>query len=212
MSRRPLALTLLAATVLSLALVGLSAQLTDGFTRWTFEALRRDAAATGRLSAPAIPLRTAHGETGTPWPNGTNTVYLVDFIYTQCPTICQALGGEYTCLQRQLRARFGAHSPVRLVSVAFDRAHDTPAELQRYAQRHAAEDDLWLIGTPTSAQASDTLLKALGVVAIPDGLGGFVHNGTIHLIDSHGAVRGIFDLEQWPQALDRALQLTGTPT
>lgn len=211
MSRRPLALTLLAATALSLALVALTAQLTDGFTRWTFEALRRDAAATGRLSAPAVPLRTAHGETDTPWPNTTNTVYLVDFIYTQCPTICQALGGEFTRLQRQLRARFGARSPVRLVSVAFDREHDTPTELQRYAQRHAAEDDLWLIGAPASAQAADALLQALGVVAVPDGLGGFVHNGAIHLIDSQGTVHGIFDLDQWPQALERALHLAGTP-
>ncbi|MCZ4304710.1 SCO family protein [Zoogloeaceae bacterium G21618-S1] len=212
MSQRPLALTLFAVTALSLALVALSAQLTNGFTRWTFEALRRDAAATGRLSAPAVPLRTANGVTGTPWPSDTHTVYLVDFIYTQCLTICQALGGEYTRLQRQLRARFGAHSPVRLVSVAFDRKHDTPTELQAYARRHHADDALWLIGTPASAQAADTLLQALGVVAVPDGLGGFVHNGAIHLIDSHGTVRGIYDLDQWPQALERALQLTGTPT
>lgn len=211
MSRRPLATTLLATALLLLALVALSTQLTDGFTRWTFEALRREAAATGRLGAPAVSLRTAHGEARTPWPNDTGTVYLVDFIYTQCPTICQALGGEYTRLQRQLRARFGVHSPVRLVSVAFDRAHDTPAELQAYARRHHADDALWLIGAPASAQATDALLRALGVVAVPDGLGGFVHNGAIHLIDSHGTVHGIFDLDEWPQALDRALQLAGTP-
>ncbi|MEZ5628323.1 MAG: SCO family protein [Rhodocyclaceae bacterium] len=212
MNRRPLATTLLATALLSLALVALSAQLTDGFTRWTFEALRRDAADAGHLLAPAVPLRTAHGETTTPWPNNAGTVYLVDFIYTRCPTICQALGSEYTRLQHQLRERFGAHSPVRLVSVAFDREHDTPIELLHYAQRHRADDALWLIGTPASAAAADTLLQALGVVAVPDGLGGFVHNGAIHLIDSQGTVRGIYDLDQWPQALERALQLTGTPT
>lgn len=211
MNRRPLATTLLATALLSLALVALSAQLTDGFTRWTFEALRRDAADAGHLLAPAVRLRTAHGETTTPWPNNAGTVYLVDFIYTRCPTICQALGSEYTRLQHQLRERFGAHSRVRLVSVAFDREHDTPIELQHYAQRHRADDALWLIGTPASAAAADTLLQALGVVAVPDGLGGFVHNGAIHLIDSHGTVRGIYDLDQWPQALERALQLTGTP-
>ncbi|MCB1951312.1 MAG: SCO family protein [Zoogloeaceae bacterium] len=211
MSRRALASTLLAVAALSLMLAALSAQLTDGFTRWTFEALRRDAADAGHLLAPAVPLRTAHGETTTPWPNNAGTVYLVDFIYTQCPTICQALGSEYTRLQHQLRERFGAHSPVRLVSVAFDREHDTPIELQHYAQRHRADDALWLIGTPASAAAADTLLQALGVVAVPDGLGGFVHNGAIHLIDSQGTVRGIYDLDQWPQALERALQLGGAP-
>jgi protein SCO1/2 len=27
--------------------------------------------------------------------DGTKQVYLVDFIYTRCATICQALGAEY---------------------------------------------------------------------------------------------------------------------
>ena len=47
------------------------------------------------------------------------------------------------------------------------------------------------------------------VVAVPDGMGGFVHNGAIHLIDASGTVRGIYDLDQWPQALERALALAG---
>ena len=33
----------------------------------------------------------------------------------------EVLGAEYTRMQRSLRARFGANSPVRLVSIAFDR-------------------------------------------------------------------------------------------
>ena len=34
-----------------------------------------------------------------------------------------------------------------------------------------------------------------------------MHNGAIHLIDAGGTVRGIYDLERWPQALERALAL-----
>ncbi len=132
-----------------------------------------------------------------------------NFIYTRCPTVCSALGAEYTRMQRTLRARFGANSPVRLVSIAFDRAHDTPAALQGYATTHQQEADLWQIGTPVNAAAQNELLQSLGVVAVPDGMGGFVHNGAIHLIDASGTVRGIYALDQWPQALERALILAG---
>lgn len=41
-------------------------------------------------------------------------------------------------------------------------------------------------------------------MAIPDGEGGFVHNGAIHLLDERGRLRGLFELEQWPQALAAA--------
>ena len=98
---------------------------------------------------------------------------------------------------------------MRLVSIAFDRAHDTPAALQGYATAHQQEADLWQIGTPVNAAAQNELLQSLGVVAVPDGMGGFVHNGAIHLIDASGTVRGIYALDQWPQALERALILAG---
>ena len=59
-----------------------------------------------------------------------------------------------------------------------------------------------------SIRRSGTGCCARGVVAVPDGFGGFVHNGAIHLIDADGTLRGIFDLDEWPQALERAIALT----
>lgn len=204
-----LAATLLAALSLLIAFIVLASQITRGFEHWTFEALRRDDAAAARLVARPIMLAGPQGHAPTPWPGKAGEVYLVDFIYTRCPTVCSALGAEYTRMQRTLRARFGANSPVHLVSIAFDRAHDTPAALQGYATTHQQEADLWQIGTPVNAAAQNELLQSLGVVAVPDGMGGFVHNGAIHLIDASGTVRGIYALDQWPQALERALILAG---
>ena len=209
MPRHGALVTLLAALSLLIAFIALASQLTRGFEHWTFEALRRDDAAAARLVARPVMLAGPHGRAPTPWPGKAGEVYLVDFIYTRCPTVCSALGAEYTRMQRTLRERFGASSPVRLVSIAFDRSHDTPAALQGYAATHRQEADLWQIGTPVDAAAQDDLLQSLGVVAVPDGMGGFVHNGAIHLIDASGTVRGIYDLDQWPQALERALDLAG---
>lgn len=204
---RALVATLLAALALLVGFVALVGKLTRGFEYWTFEALRRDDAAGARLLARPVELSGPHGAASTPWPGQPGEVFLVDFIYTRCPTVCSALGAEYTRMQRALRERFGADSPIRLVSIGFDRAHDTPAALRDYGVTHRQEPDLWQIGTPVDAAAQDALLRSLGVVAVPDGMGGFVHNGAIHLIDASGTVRGIYDLERWPQALERALAL-----
>lgn len=204
---RALVATLLAALGLLVGFVALVGQLTRGFEYWTFEALRRDDAAGARLLARPVRLSGPHGPAPTPWPGQVGEVFLVDFIYTRCPTVCSALGAEYTRMQRALRERFGSDSPIRLVSIAFDRAHDTPAALRDYGIAHRQAPELWQIGTPVDAAAQDALLRSLGVVAVPDGMGGFVHNGAIHLIDAGGTVRGIYDLERWPQALERALAL-----
>lgn len=206
---RALMATLLAALGLLVGFVALVGQLTRGFDYWTFEALRRDDAAKGQLRVGPIELSGAFGKAPTPWPGQAGEVFLVDFIYTRCPTVCSALGAEYTRMQRALRERFGADSPIRLVSIAFDRAHDTPAALRDYGSTHRQEPALWQIGVPVDAPAQEALLRSLGVVAVPDGMGGFVHNGAIHLIDAGGTVRGIYDLERWPQALERALALAG---
>jgi protein SCO1/2 len=204
---RALVATLLAALGLLVGFVALVGQLTRGFEYWTFEALRRDDAARARLLARPVALSGPYRAASTPWPGQPGEVFLVDFIYTRCPTVCSALGAEYTRMQRALRERFGSDSPIRLVSIAFDRAHDTPAALRDYGIAHRQAPELWQIGTPVDAAAQDALLRSLGVVAVPDGMGGFVHNGAIHLIDAGGTVRGIYDLERWPQALERALAL-----
>lgn len=54
---------------------------------------------------------------------------------------------------------------------------------------------------PAGDKERTTVLRALGVVAVPDGLDGFVHNGSVHVIGSSGQVYGIFDYEQWRDAL-----------
>ncbi|PTT84231.1 hypothetical protein DBR42_15225 [Pelomonas sp. HMWF004] len=58
-----------------------------------------------------------------------------------------------------------------------------------------------------SQPASAELLGTLGVVAVPDGFGGFVHNSGIHLVDRQGRVRQVFDYTDWQSALAAARQL-----
>ena len=189
-------------------------QQTEGLEVWTFDGRRQGQMATGELQAPAVQLRHADGNGSepepAPWSAGAPAAYLVDFIYTRCPGVCRALGSEYQQMQRQLKEQ-AEHDPsydrVRLLSVSFDVAHDGVDELRQNAKLLSAKSPYWRWAVPASEADSRTLLRALGVVAIPDGAGGFVHNGDIHLLDRHGRLRALFTFEQWPEALAAAREV-----
>lgn len=194
-----------------LMLIGLVAGLqrwTDGFERWTFESRRQWQVAQGALQAPAVDLIGSDGAPLAAWAaEPTARAWLVDFIYTRCPSVCLSLGSHYQQMQRELQQQPNAAAGVRLLSVSIDRAHDQPPALARYAALQKADADWWRLAVPASDTDATALLRALGVVVVPDGLGGFNHNGAIHLIDARGRLRALFDFEQWPHALDAARAL-----
>lgn len=195
--------TLAVCALLLLALTGLVGRLTDGFESWTYETLRRERAQQGRLHAPAMELRDAQDRPLRLFAPGSPPapVYLVDFIYTRCLTVCQALGSEYFRMQESLRAR-GA--PVQLLSVSIDPRHDDAQALAAHGALHRADASRWSLAAARDEAAGRAALRQLGVVAIPDGQGGYVHNGSIHLIAGSGRVLRIYDYAQWEQALAEA--------
>lgn len=183
---------------------------THGFEVWTFEGRRHRQVEAGQLSAPAVRLLGPQGQALALWghPASPARAYLVDFIYTRCPSVCRALGSEYQQMQRELAAQ---PAPVRLVSVSFDLGHDTPARLAAYAAEQHARPAWWTLAVAASPAQAETLLQALGVVVVPDGQGGYVHNGALHLLDASGRVRGLYTFNEWPQALAAARALAAAP-
>ncbi|SEF12563.1 protein SCO1/2 [Burkholderia sp. WP9] len=185
---------------------------TANFGVWTFEGQRQQALQAGELRAAQVPLREMGTASVTLW-RGTKSApaaYLVDFIYTRCPSVCRVLGDEYQQMQAQLvaqRARNPALAAVHLVSISFDAEHDDPASLRAYAREHRIDPALWTLAMPATAADTQALMRSLEVIAIPDGLGGFVHNGAIHLLDASGRLRGLYEFDQWPLALEAAKQL-----
>lgn len=198
-------------------LVHLLATATGGFEHWTFESLRREQAAQGRLHAPDVLLVDSFGQglrpwgrrpTGEAWPDRSD-VLIVDFVFTRCVTVCQSLGTAFQQMQEQLPADAARDNTprVRLLSISFDPGSDGPAALHAYARRHGADPSRWAVTVPSGATETQTLLRALGVVVIPDGLGGYAHNAGLHVIDASGRLAGIYDLDAWPQAMAHAQAL-----
>lgn len=204
---------LLATALCSLSCIGLfvwqAARVTHGFAHWTLESARQTQAAAGQLRATPLQLRDAYGQVQLAFPpqahanDGTRPVYLVDYFYTRCVTICSVLGNEFQQMQAALAGE--PEKSVQLLSISIAPAEDTTAALAKYASRFKASPAHWRVTAPISKAESERHLRELGVVAIPDGQGDYVHNGDIHLIDGTGRLRGIWAYPDWPLAVQAAM-------
>ena len=168
---------------------------TDGFRALTEESARRLHVAENRPLMPSLVLEDMNGdkltlgrETGT-----AGKITLVEFIYTTCPTICQAAGSHYARLRDQL-ARAGLSYRVRLLSVSFDPLQDTPRQMREYAENHGAAGGIWTIAR-ISPPDIDLMKRGFGLRVIADELGGYQHNAAIHLVDRGGRLSGIFKID-----------------
>ncbi len=143
--------------------------------------------------APAFAYVDQHGQTVT---NRSlqGKVWVANFIFTQCRTICPLLTAKMVQLQRKLEG-----VDMRFVSFSVDPEHDTPEVLADYARRWRAEETRWTLLSTTEQLLPRT---AQGFhIAVMKNDGGEPGNQVIHtsvfmLVDGEGMVRGVYDSEQ----------------
>jgi len=189
--------------VLGAALVA-ATHLTFGWRSFITGDLRRLRVAAAPLPVSALSVVDSAGASSELWNTDPRVrAWLVTFVYTRCPSVCQALGSEF----EQLQASLQPGDRVRLASLSFDRAHDSPGELAAFARRYRADPGRWLVAVPASDAALTRLLRETGVVVIDDGMGGYAHNAAIHVVTASGRLVALFDLEQYRAALAYARAL-----
>jgi len=72
--------------------------------------------------------------------------------------------------------------------------------LQAYQRRSGDHGTGWIAARPLQASDLALLLRAFGVVAVPDRLGGYVHNAAIAIVDPRGRLVRIVDWDAHEQA------------
>jgi protein SCO1/2 len=184
------------------------AGLTRGFTVLTAESARRQAVAAAPIPIPELMGVDQQGTRRRVFESAEKRVVIVDFIYTRCTSLCSALASSYQQLQSAIEAQH-LESAVRLVTVSFDPAHDTPAVIHEYGQSLGAKANIWTILQPLDPEALRRSLKVFGVVAIPAPQGQFVHNAAFHVLDQRGRLARILDISQPDAALAAARRLYG---
>ena len=209
--------TAVLSALLAAAAYACSAWLTHDFQVWTAEGARRLEVALQPIAAPPVQI-DGPGTGAQPQPLAQlladgRSVTLVDFVYTRCQTVCLALGSTYQQMQATLQEAGktdAAARRVRLLSVSFDGAHDSPQILQNYARRLSADPLRWRFVRVPDANETRRLLADFQVVVVPDGRGDFEHNAALLVIDQRGRLVRIFDYAEQQLALDYARHLAGS--
>jgi protein SCO1 len=86
-------------------------------------------------------------------------VVAINFVFTNCTTICPPMGANFAKLQKILGERVG--QGVHLISVSVDPATDTPERMKAWGQKFGAREG-WSLITGDRLEIT-RLLKALGV-------------------------------------------------
>jgi protein SCO1 len=143
------------------------------------------------FAAPPFSFVDQHGETASV-ESFRGRVWVANFIFTSCRTICPLLTAKMVQLQRQLGG-----VDVQFVSFSVDPTHDTPDVLAAYAKTWAPTEGRWRLLATTEA-ALPGLAKGFHVTAEPSPAGSLdpiLHSSVFVLVDQQGLVRGVYDSE-----------------
>jgi len=149
----------------------------------------------------AVPETRLIDETGTARPLTSLTGHRValTFMYTRCPLpdFCPRMDRNFVAVQDAIK-KTAALGDVRLVSVSFDPANDTPEVLKAHAQTLQADPRIWHFVT---ADANDikSFASKFAVTAEPSGDGSNVitHNLSTAVIDADGKLVKIRAGNSW---------------
>ncbi len=118
-------------------------------------------------------------------------VYVVDFFFTSCPTICPKMSKNLVYLQNQLKD----YPDFGVASFTINPKYDTPRRLKTYAENYKVTDPDWHFLTGDREDIYDLANSGFNIYAAenPDVPGGFEHNGYFALIDQDGYIRSRYD-------------------
>ena len=120
-----------------------------------------------------------------------NKIYVVDFFFTSCPTICPIMTDNMGKLQK----KFIDNSEIMFLSLSVTPKIDSVAVLRKYADDKGVIDSKWNITTGDKKHIYELARKSyFAVVEQGDGgLQDFIHTPNFILVDKKKQIRGIYD-------------------
>lgn len=135
-------------------------------------------------------------------------VYVVEFFFTTCPTICPIMNKKMVTVQNE----FIGNPNFGIVSISITPDIDTPKVLKEYAARYGINHNNWHLLT---GKHEDVVFKLSNDgFKLPVGVGsndhgGFYHSGLFALVDKDGNIRSRYDEHGNPIGFYRALEEHG---
>lgn len=120
-----------------------------------------------------------------------NTIYVADFFFTTCPTICPKMTDNMVWLQNQLKK----YPNVKLLSFSVTPDIDTPQILKKYAVEKGVDDSRWNLVTGDKSAIYYLARKSYLAVKTgkPEEMYDMVHTENFILVDKNKRIRGFYD-------------------
>jgi protein SCO1/2 len=118
-------------------------------------------------------------------------IYVTDFFFTSCPTICPVMKRQMTKVYNEYKG----NPEVMILSHTIDPEHDTPKVLNTFAKDLGIAGDQWQFLTGPKEDIYALGQKSYLSAAQEDRTaeGGFLHSGAFILIDKDKHIRGMYD-------------------
>lgn len=118
-------------------------------------------------------------------------VYVADFFFTTCPTICPKMTSQL----KRLQVLTKDIPEIHFLSFSIDPEKDQPEVLRRYIEEYGVSQDNWDFLTGDEEATHELGVKGFLVHADSDedAPGGFAHSPSLVLVDREGLIRGIYD-------------------
>lgn len=140
--------------------------------------------------------------------NFDDKVFVVEFFFATCPTICPLMNAEMVTIQNE----FMGNPNFGIASFSITPEIDTPNQLKMYAQKNGINHKNWHLLTGKSEETvyglsneGFKLFAGKGEVSH----GGFEHSGLFALVDKNGYIRSRYDEHGNPIMYYRALDEHG---
>jgi protein SCO1/2 len=120
-----------------------------------------------------------------------NKIYVVDFFFTKCPSICPIM----TDNMLQIQQEFIKNKDIMLLSISVTPELDSIEVLKNYAIEKGVIDAKWNITTGSKKHIYELARKSYFAV-LEQGDGGlqdFIHTPNFILVDAKKQIRGIYD-------------------
>lgn len=118
-------------------------------------------------------------------------VYVVDFFFTTCPTICPRMSENLV----EIQELYKDSSSFGIASFSIMPATDTPEVLKTYAEDYGITHPNWNLLTGSQQKIHELANTGFNIYVgdIEDGALGFAHSGDFALIDKAGYIRSRTD-------------------
>ncbi|MAN27412.1 MULTISPECIES: SCO family protein [Mesonia] len=118
-------------------------------------------------------------------------VYVVDFFFTTCPTICPKM----TSNLKDVEKNFRANPNFAIASFSINPENDSPEILKEYAREYGIKNPNWYFLTGEREKIYELANKGfnLYVAENPEVAGNFQHSGYFALVDQEGYLRSRLD-------------------